>query len=425
MNKIQYIAKTHTSKDMAKNDKKMVNSLHNIYYIETDAETVHEMLDAGLIVGRVGNTTDFLLIDIDETTVNIHQVIEKLDSSKYFVSFSSSNNPLKYHIVVKLDREITREDYDNAILEEFENIKAICCGRCDIMNLDKNAKSFYQCFYGCSVEHEEEVIYGNSRRLFKWTKKDEEPRFYIDKEIKQHPSLNSADYCKKHNLLTVKEEKRFDIILPSMTNGKLKMIDEGHRYNWARMTGTKLLMRILYLNHQFNEGWTKWDFLDTFDWIIRTNVVKFSTFDEAKSLSLWLDTKWDIMANKTFEEQCELLEPYFDSSKRQYKSRKYNATVMSEIIMEHQFDETTIVFTDKEELQNICKNCMIDYYKFIKYCNSINFEVKFEVVTERKNKGKCLEGYEIIDNTVCIPKDKVTSAIRKYCSKNNIKIIRS
>ena len=56
MNKIQYIAKTHTSKDMAKNDKKMVNSLHNIYYIETDAETVHEMLDTGLIVGRVGNT---------------------------------------------------------------------------------------------------------------------------------------------------------------------------------------------------------------------------------------------------------------------------------------------------------------------------------------------------------------------------------
>lgn len=45
---------------------------------------------------------------------------------------------------------------------------------------------------------------------------------------------------------------------------------------------------------------------------------------------------------------------------------------------------------------------------------------------KHSNKGKCLDGYTIEDNTVTIPKSiKVSSAIRKYCSNNNIKIVRS
>lgn len=45
-----------------------------------------------------------------------------------------------------------------------------------------------------------------------------------------------------------------------------------------------------------------------------------------------------------------------------------------------------------------------------------------------KNKGSCLEGYTISETNgqqiVTIPKDKVTSAIKVYCSKNKIKIVR-
>ena len=384
MNSIQYIAKTHTSKDMAKNDKKMVNSLHNVYYIETDAETVHEMLDAGLTVGRVGNTTDFLLIDIDETTVNIHRVIEKLDNSRYFVSFSSSNNPLKYHVVVKLDRTITREEYNDAILEEFENIKTVCCGRCDIMNLDKNAKSFYQCFYGCSVDNEEEIIYKDSRRLCRWVKKDEKPLFYVEKEHVDFPSLNSADYCKKHNLLTVKEERRFDIILPSMTHGNMKLVPQGRRFNWIRMTGSKLLMRIFYLNEKLGEHWTKFDFLRTAEVIFRKNVFMTADFEaELKSVLLWLDNKWDILVTKTFDEKYQILGPYFEEKKRQYKSRSYNKTVMTQMILDHRYNQNTVVFTDKAELRDICKENMIDYYRFVNYCRSVGYVVEFEVVVRK------------------------------------------
>ena len=420
MNTIQYISLTHTSKDMAKDHKRKANSLHTLHYKEATFEEVAELLDAGCSIGRVGNTTEFLAIDIDHTSVNINTVYEHFKNNEdYRISYSASNNPLKYHILVNTHRTIHRDNYKEEVQKEFEKIKTELCKRCDFMELDTNADNFYQCFFGTSVDSEIEYILEGSRRLWNWTKKDTEPKFFIEKEVKAHPSLNSADYCRKNNLLTIKEDKRYDIYLPSMTRGRLKRIDEGHRYNWCRMTGTKLLMRILYLNHEFKEGWTKWDYLDTFEWICRTNVVKFNDFeDDFKKLSLWLDNKWDILSSLPFEEQVKILEPYFDSSKRQYKSRQYNSVTMTQLIIEHQIDEGTILFTDKEELQALCKDLLIDYYKFIAYAKSVNITVAFECVSDKRTKynveGMTLEEFNEYCNTNNINKVTKSRLKKKY-----------
>lgn len=394
---------------MAKEHKQKCNTFHNIYLKDMSFDEVADLLDAGCIIGRVGNTTDFVAIDVDKTSVNINMVIERYkDNHDIAVSYSASNNPLKYHILVNLHRTITIDEYKNAVAEEFEKIKSELCTRCDYMELDRNADNFYQCFFGTSVDNEIEYILDNSRRLYKWTKKDNEPMFFNEeKTVMKHPSLNSADYCKKNGLLTIKEEQRFDIYLPSMTRGRLKLIAEGHRYHWCRMTGTKLLMRILYLNHSFNECWTKWDFLDTFEWIVRTNVVKFHEFeDDYKKLSLWLDNKWDIVTQMDYDAQVKILEPYFDSSKRQYKSRQYNSATMSNLILEHQFDANTVLFTDKEELHKICKDLMIDYYKFISFAKSINYTVAFECKSDKRTK------YNVEGMTL--------EQFNEYCITNNI-----
>lgn len=409
-NKIQYIAWTHTSKDMAKHHKQMCNKEHSVYLNEMTFDEICDLHDAGNIIARVGDKTDFVIIDIDETTVNIKQVLDYYkDNEKYHVSYSSSNNPLKYHIFVKLDEEVTVDEYKKKLADEYFKLRNDVCGRCDMMNLDGNASNFYQCFYGPSVENEYENVLEGSIRLYKWCKKDETPMIYNEnKTVKKRPSMNSADYCKKNGLLTVKEDKRFDVILPSMTNGRMKLIAEGHRYTWCRMTGTKILMRIFHLNHQFNEGWTKWDFLDTAEWAFRTNVVKPNTMeDDIKSLILWLDNKWDILVSKTYEEQCETLEPYFDCSKKQYKSRAYNASVMDDLIYEHTFDSKTVLFTDKDECKEICKTLLIDYYKFIKYAEYKGKEVAFECVNEHKNKK-----YD------CAGMNK--EQFDEYCKMNNI-----
>jgi hypothetical protein len=405
--KIQYISTTHISKEEAKKHKREVNTFHNVYYKDASFEEIAELLDAGCTIARVGNTTEFIAIDVDKTSININTVYEHYkDNPDYAISYSASNNPLKWHMLINLHRTISREEYKEEVHKLFEKISNELRTKFDFIELDTNADKFDQCFFGQSVDNRVEYILPNSVRMYKWCKQGEEIVRYVAKEVKVHPSLNSADYCKKNGLLTVKEEKRFDIYLPSMSSGKMKKIAEGYRWNWCRMIGTKVLMRIFHLNHQFNENWTKFDFLDTVEWIFRSNIVNPASFeDDMKKLLLWLDNKYDILVTKTYEEQCKTLEPYFDCSKKQYKSRSYNSTTMSNLIMEHQFDDHTIVFTDKEDLKNICSELLIDYYKFIKFAKGLGFDVEFEVVI-RKSKHNC-SGMSI-------------EQFNEYCKINNI-----
>lgn len=411
MNKIQYISITHTSKVEAKENKKKANTFHTVFLKEdaTFAE-IADLLVKGSTIGRVGNTTEFLAIDVDDTSVNISAVQAHFKSNPdYRVSFSSSNSPLRYHILVNTHRTITRDDYKAEVEKEFDNIKAqLCSHKYDFMELDKKANNFYQPFFGSSVEISEEIFLEGSGRLWSWAKKDTSPRFYIDREIKVYPSLNSAEYCMRNKLLTIKEEKRFDIHTPHMTNGRWKKIAEGHRSNWGLMIGAKLLMRILYLNHDFNEGWTKNDLLDTFEWIIRKNVVRFDTFkSEFKGLSRFLDNRWVILSNMSYEAQLQDLAPYFDCSKRQYKSRRYNPQVMGDLIQEHKIDDENVLFTSKEDLKCICKELLLNYYEFEKYVTSLGLKVVFEEVVKDKRQKHFVAGMTLEE-------------LDQYCKVNGI-----
>lgn len=425
MNNIQYIAITHINKDDAKNDKRECNTEHSVYLKNMTFDEAADLLDCGCIIGRIGDKTDFVALDYDESTVNIATVIEKTkDNPDYRVSYSASNNPLKFHVLVNLHRTITINEYKDVLEAEHEKLHKLVCGRCDLLVLDKNAANFYQCFFGSSVDSKTSYILDNSRRLWKWVKKNDEPKFYVNKEAKLRPSLNSADYCRKHNLLTIKEDKRFDVILPSMTCGRMKKVKEGHRYNWCMIFGAKILMRVLYLNHVFNEGWSKFDFLDTFDWAVKTSVMKPDEFcgsSDFKGARRHFDNKWDILMDKSFEDICSVLEPYFKTSKRQYKSRQLLPAVCSAIINSHLVDANTVVFDDKDELKEICNANYINYYRAVAFIKQLNYNIVFATV---KRKSCCLDAYTVKDNTVEIPRAEVTSSIKKYCSIHQIKIIR-
>ena len=102
-----------------------------------------------------------------------------------------------------------------------------------------------------------------------------------------------------------------------------------------------------------------------------------------KRLYFCCDNKWDILVTKSFDEKYQILGPYFEEKKRQYKARSYNKTVMTQMILAHRYNQNTVVFTDKAELQDICKENMIDYYKFINYCKAVGYVVEFEVVVRK------------------------------------------
>lgn len=83
-------------------------------------------------------------------------------------------------------------------------------------------------------------------------------------------------------------------------------------------------------------------------------------------------------------------------------------------------------YTVKEILEKL-KEVKITEKTFKNHINRCGFGLVYKELSPKntyKNKGKCLENYIIKDNVVEIPKSEVTSAIKNYCSRNKIKIIR-
>lgn len=390
MSKIQYISATHSSKERAKHFKKMCNTLHNLYLKDCSFDDLCTLHDAGTIIGRVGRKTDFLMIDVDQSSVTIDKVRDTFrDDPDIHVGYSASMNPNKYHILVDIHKTIDRDEYQAAVHAKFEEIKKRVCDRTDIMVLDEDADNFYQAFFGESVETDIDFILPDSRRLFNWTKKDREPRFYIEAEKREFFSLNSADYCKKHGLMTVVENKRYDIITPSMTRGRLKKIAVGHRYKWCRMIGGKLMMRLFYLNHDFGEAWTSSDLVYTAEWLFRNNVIMTPDFEkDLDELKSWLVKSFEVLAHLPYEEQQKLYDGYFDGSKRQYKSRGFTLSQMSTLLQNRLYDENTVLFTDKEEMKRSCEEMMIDQRTFKEYVDSLHMTIAYECEIKRTRRCK-------------------------------------
>jgi hypothetical protein len=390
-------------------------------------DEIADLLDSGVTIGRVGNKTSFVMIDIDNTTINISTVIDTYkDNNDIAVSYSSSNNALKYHIMVNLHKDIDRNEYGNIVKEEFQKIHdKLCIGRGNYMEIDKASYNFYQCFFGPSVETETEIILESSTRLYKWTKKDEEILTYIeDYNRKILPTLNSAMYCKRNNLTTVKEtEGRFDVYLPCMSKFG-KKIPEGSRYEWSLVKGWEILRRILYLNHYFHENWNNTDFIDTLKWAINTNVFNISEFQnspEYRSIIQYFDNKWDIWYSRPFTEFNKQIELKLKSPGRQYKSRQHNSRATDEIVLEHRFCANDVVFEDKDELKAICEDKCVDYYDTIRRIENMGYKVVFRTESRRKT---CIDKYIVYGETVKIPRSEVTRTIKNYCSRHKLKIER-
>lgn len=413
-NTIQYVSLTHTHKDEAEKNKKLVNRLHTTYLLRNATfDEITFIHDSGCTIGRVGDSTNYVILDIDDSKIHISKVREHFQgNTNYHVSYSASEeskNGFKYHIFVNLNRTITREDYKAVVYQEFANIHSQLCVDTDDMILDKKAANFDQCFFGPPAEKSGEVILDRAKRLTSWVRMDTSPRFYVSREKKMYPSLNSGEYCRQNNLFTIKESRRFCIFLPHMTNGKMRKISEGRRNSWGFVTGKKLLMRILYLNNAFGEGWTKEDFLNTFEFIIRMNIVNFVDFTVTfRQLVTGLDDLWEKYIKLPWDEQVKDLGTYIKCSQRQYKARGYNKMMMDELIREH-LVEGNVLFLSKVDLKVLCDEKMLDYYSFVKYVSSLGLKVTFEEVVSVKRRVK----HHVEDMSL--------EEFEQYCRDNGIK----
>lgn len=228
-----------------------------------------------------------------------------------------------------------------------------------------------------------------------------------DTSLLKYPTLNSADYCRVHGLLTLEEEQRFDIYLPNMFKNHKYKVSTVDRTAWLIITYKKLMMRLFYLNEKFGESWTYNDFVSTLNYIIRNNIESaeeyFKSHDYQKLIYITTNY-WNSMMNMTYEERKKDLSGWFNCSKRQYKVRNYRQIKVNELI-ESRLIDNTVRFADREELKNICNDLKLNFYRTIKDIES-QYKLAFNVETDARVKYN-VEGMTLDE-------------FNKYCKEHNI-----
>lgn len=122
----------------------------------------------------------------------------------------------------------------------------------------------------------------------------------------------------------------------------------------------------------------------------------------------------------------EYIEGNMDGKIHNYKTESYRRDLILKVRKTLEFDEATnnFVIINRKVLLEKLKEVKITEKTFKNHINRCGFGLVYKEISTRSDKGKCLENYIIKDNTVEIPKCEVTFAIKNYCSRNKIKIIR-
>ena len=114
-----------------------------------------------------------------------------------------------------------------------------------------------------------------------------------------------------NDFLAPRKDGKYELEIPCLTEGR-KLVNRKDGFSWGVVMGIRILLRVIHLNHEYGEGWTKWDFLDIAEWVLKYNVENPESFkDSVNTITLWLDDKWDLINRlSTYEEKVESLESY-------------------------------------------------------------------------------------------------------------------
>ena len=122
----------------------------------------------------------------------------------------------------------------------------------------------------------------------------------------------------------------------------------------------------------------------------------------------------------------EYIEGNMDGKIHNYKTDTYRRDLILKVRKTLRYDETTnnFIALNRMELLKQLNELGLTEKTFRNHLNRSGFGLVYEEVLSRSHKGKCIKNYILINNTIQIPKNEVTNAIKNYCSRNKITIIR-
>lgn len=190
---LQYIANLASEKDVAREFKRDKVIGHRTWYCRCDEtwENVVYLTTHGYTIARVGTTTSFIFLDIDEGDIT-HEELEKALASwpDTLVLRGTSGLWYKHHVIIRTDPitirpadegpcEVVQAPFVEAVRNAFAKVKALFPGR--KLKLDPHSERYWQCLYSyCEVDNPDpqECPIPGSQRLKGWVAKYTEGEEY-------------------------------------------------------------------------------------------------------------------------------------------------------------------------------------------------------------------------------------------------------
>ena len=161
---LQYIANLASEKDLAREFRRHNVTGHRTWYCRCEEtwENVVYLTTHGYTIARVGATTSFIFLDIDESDVTHEELAEKLSDWKdTLVLKGTSGLWYKHHIIIRTDPitirpadegpRIAQAPFREAVRDAFARVQALFPGR--KLKLDDHSEYYWQCLYSyCEVD---------------------------------------------------------------------------------------------------------------------------------------------------------------------------------------------------------------------------------------------------------------------------------
>lgn len=401
-------------------------------------------------IGVESFSSRFLFIDLDNdngenVTEDELEALKLITNNRIVFYPSTSGTPFRWHLYIEtanpmfVVKDLKRETFK--IISELESVckrKVTCDSKC--------YQNWHQVCYGMPQREHYKLSIPEGTEFFCHQilkpKDDKEPvivqRFDTYEEFNTSKRGNCGEQESRlvpynSKLLSralnqpVLVDKSFSISPPSAYKKKLIgkgaewKVRAGKRYPRAQAWMLKLVSQWYKCNLKYGMGFTIRDLEYTMRFLCKTNFEEYETFN-MRGIINGLHDRVNKLKGLTYDQ----IEEQSKGQIRIYRERHYFEDLLAKLANEFMYDECTVMFQDREAMNEALKRYNISYRTAKRKLNKMGFDIQL-MNSSKSHRGKS----KIIDfdkypqnekGQYLIPRDEVTQQVRNRASKLKIKI---
>lgn len=415
-----------------------------------------ELITSGHSVKRVQKMGDesfssrFLFIDLDNdkdenVTEDELEALKLITNNRIVFYPSTSGTPFRWHLYVEtanpmfVVKDLKRETFK--IISELESVckrKVTCDSKC--------YQNWHQVCYGMPQKQHYKLSIPDGTEFFCHQilkpKTDRDPvnvrRFDTYEDFNASKIANakgdgprlvpySSRLLSRALNQPVLVDKSFSISPPSAYKKKLMekgvewKVRAGNRYPTAQAWMLKLVSQWYKCNLKYGMGFTIRDLEYTMRCLCKTNFEEYETFN-MNGIINGLHNRVNKLKGLTYER----IEEQSNGQIRTYRERHYFEDLLAKLANEFMYDECTVMFQDRESMNEALKRYEISYRTAKRKLNKMGFDIQIMSNNRaHRDKNSIIDFDKYPQNEkgqYLIPAEEVTQQVRNRASKIKIKI---